>query len=78
VRAAAGSSTDIVVLDGDDEVARWTIDLEGLCALAVVDLLARTRLEARRRGWSIALVDPNAALCKVLEFAGLADLFDGP
>lgn len=42
--------------------------------LALVDVLARMQLEARRRGLAVELVDPPPALCALLAFCGLAEL----
>jgi len=41
--------------------------------LRLVDGLARLQLDARRRGYRIALVDPPAALRELIELVGLCE-----
>lgn len=74
--AGDGSGTIVVLVDGGAEVVVG--ELAG-CGpdLAVVDVLARLQLVARRMGCSVRLRDPSPALCDLLRLAGLADVVGG-
>jgi hypothetical protein len=71
--AGEGPEAVVVVLDGCVEVAVHR--LEGRRPdLALVDLLARAQLGARRLGRSVVLRDPSPALRDLLDLVGLADV----
>lgn len=67
------ATTIVVLLDGDGEVGRWWLPARR-ADLSVVDDLARLALSARRRGWTMQLRQPCAALSELLVVVGLAEL----
>ncbi len=67
------TTTILVFVDGDTEVARWRLEMRR-ADLSTVDALARLALSARRRGWTAQLRQPSAALGELLALVGLADL----
>jgi hypothetical protein len=70
--------TEVVVRRGDVELARWTVDCDGQPDLGTVDDLARLQLAARRLGWSVRLGGAAAAMCELLELAGLTEVLGEP
>ncbi len=75
--AGDGSRTIVVVVDGDVELAVWSVDGPAPPDLSVVDAVARLQLAARRAGWSTRLRDPSVALRCLLDLVGLADVLAG-
>jgi hypothetical protein len=72
-----GSSTTVVVVAGDVEVAVWRLEVR-TPDLSVVDAAARLHVAARRLGWSISVRDPGEELCRLLDLVGLADVVGAP
>ncbi len=60
-----------MLLCGDAVAACWPLLDAEPPDWSVVDYLARLQLVARRRGCSIRLRQPSAALCELLALAGL-------
>ncbi len=71
--AHQGTTTIVVFVDGDDEVGRWRLPTRR-ADLSIVDALARLALSAQRRGWTMQLRQPCAALSELLALVGLAEL----
>jgi hypothetical protein len=71
--AARGPGPVVAVLDGDAQVAVLRVR-PGAPDLAVVDVVARLHLVARRRGWSLRLCDPGGELRALLALVGLAEV----
>ena len=63
---------EVVLLCGDDEVARWPFLCEGAADLGAVDQLMRLQLEARRQGCTLWLRHACPDLLALLRFVGLA------
>lgn len=74
--AGDGSGAIVVVLDGGAEVVVGELTGRGP-DLAVVDVLARLQLVARRMGCSVRLRDPSPELCDLLRLVGLAEVVGG-
>ncbi len=55
-------------------MATWWVEGRAPPDLPVVEAVARLNLAARRRGWSIRLVDPCDELYELLDLVGLADV----
>ena len=70
--AGDARATVVIEIDGDRELVIGRVDA---CApdLGLVDVLARWRLSARRRGWEMRLRDVSEELRGLLELVGLAD-----
>ena len=68
----------VVLLRGDDEVARWPLVEPGQPDLALVDTLARLQLAARRLGCSICVRDARVELTELLELVGLREMLGQP
>jgi hypothetical protein len=60
----------LVTSSGTEVVARVLVGRSG-ANLALVDVLARSQLAARRGGASLRLVDPSPELLALLELVGL-------
>jgi hypothetical protein len=69
------SSTVVLIVDGDIEVAACVLDPAPDPDLDFVDALARLSLAMRRRGWAVRLRNPDRELCELLDLVGLADVF---
>ena len=67
----------VVVVDGEREAVVGRI-VGPRCDLALVEALARIKVEAQRRGCVIRLRDVRPDLCELLGLVGLADLLLGP
>src|SRR5579872_1078696 len=70
----------LVVVVGPDgaELAAWSIDGEGYPDLSVVNVLARGKLRARRRGGALHLELASKELIELLDLVGLGEVFDDP
>ncbi len=64
----------MVLLRGDEELARWALTHSGRPDLGLVDEVARLQLAARRAGCSIWLRHACPDLVGLLELAGLRDV----
>ena len=69
------SSTVVLILDGDIEVAAWVLNAPPHPDLDLVDALTRLCLAMRRRGWQVRLRNPDRELCELLDLVGLAEVF---
>ncbi len=69
---------EVVLLRGDEEVARWALMWAGHPDLGLVDDVARLQLAARRAGCSIWLRHACPELVQLLELVGLGDVVPGP
>jgi hypothetical protein len=69
--ARTGIEGWVVVSRGDEELARWPLDLTGPADLGTVDALARLRLAAGRLGWDVHLHDTSIHLADLVSFVGL-------
>lgn len=67
-------ATVLLVRDGIARAA-WPLNGEGRPDIGVVDELARQHQRARRLGYELALLNPCADLTRLLELAGLTELF---
>jgi hypothetical protein len=79
----------VILARGDTPVMRWPLawlrdpgDSRGPGGaarpdLALIDLLSRMHLGARRVGWSIRLADVCVELAELLELVGLSDVLLG-
>ncbi len=71
------TTTILVFVDGDTEVARWRLEMRR-ADLSTVDALARLALSARRRGWTAQLRQPSAALGELLALVGAVGTIYAP
>ncbi len=65
--------TVLLLVDDGSEVVLGRLDARRPC-LALVDVLARLQLDARRRGCALALRDAPRELRGLLELVGLAEV----
>jgi len=68
----------VVLVDGEGLEVVVSLRAGRRPDLALVDALARLRLDAGRRGCSIRLRDPCPELCELLELVGLAGVLGLP
>jgi hypothetical protein len=69
----ADAKAVVVVVDGGREAVVGRI-IGPRCDLALVEALARIKVEAQRRGCEIRLREVGPDLCELLQLVGLADL----
>lgn len=69
-----GSRAAVMIVDGT-EVVVWEAPPGVRPDLAVIERLARLRLDARRRGCGFRLRNPCADMVALIEFLGLAGVF---
>jgi hypothetical protein len=72
--ARSGLDAIVVLVRGDDVVAKWPLSRSRRPGLAIADELARLQLAAKRMGCRIELRDPGADLLAVLDLVGLRDV----
>lgn len=68
------SPATVVLLHHGVETGSWPLHWRGRPTIATVDLVARTRLGARRFGRDIRLRAVSPELAELLKLAGLAEL----
>jgi hypothetical protein len=68
----------VVLLQCDDEVARWPLERADAPALWAVDVLARLALATREMGLAMRLHDVDADLAGLLVLCGLAEVVGLP
>ena len=73
----ADAKAVVVVVDGEREAVVGRI-IGPRCDLALVEALARIKVEGQRRGCVIRLREVRPDLCELLGLVGLADLLLGP
>jgi hypothetical protein len=64
----------VELVQGDEELSRWTLTCSGDVDLAIVDVLARLQLVARRLGCAIRVRDADAEVADLLALVGLAEV----
>lgn len=77
--ATAGQLVDRVAeVVADGAATNLTIDLAGVrfCDSAGISALVRLRKLSDERGWQLSVVNPQAPVRRVLDFAGLNEYLD--
>ncbi len=69
------AATVVVAIGGGREVVVSRLD-DAVPDIALVGMLARLDLIVRRRGWRLRVRGASAALCELVELAGLAVVLD--